>query len=57
MRQQKEILEGRVMRVLKTEPIGVECVVRGYLAGSAWKEYQATGQVAGHPLPKGLLLG
>ena len=57
VRQQKEILEGRVMRVLKTEPIGVECVVRGYLAGSAWKEYQATGQVAGHPLPKGLLLG
>jgi phosphoribosylaminoimidazole-succinocarboxamide synthase len=55
--QQKDVLEGRVMRVLKTEPIAVECVVRGYLAGSAWKEYQALGQVSGHELPQGLQLG
>jgi phosphoribosylaminoimidazole-succinocarboxamide synthase len=34
----------------------VECVVRGYLAGSAWKEYQSTGQVSSHPLPAGLKL-
>ncbi len=57
VRQQKNNLEGRVMRVLKTEPIPVECVVRGYLAGSAWKEYQASGQVAGYQLPEGLFLG
>lgn len=57
IRQQKEILIGRVMRVQKTEPIAVECVVRGYLAGSAWREYQESGQVAGHSLPKGLHLG
>ena len=49
-------LSGRSMLVRKALPLPVECVVRGYLAGSAWKEYQATGQVSGHPLPSGLKL-
>jgi phosphoribosylaminoimidazole-succinocarboxamide synthase len=49
-----EFLEGRSMLVKKTELIPVECVVRGYLIGSGWKDYQATGQVCGIDLPKGL---
>jgi phosphoribosylaminoimidazole-succinocarboxamide synthase len=49
-------LAGRSMLVRKARPLPVECVVRGYLAGSAWKEYQSTGQVSGHPLPAGLKL-
>ena len=49
-------LAGRSMLVRKAPPLPVECVVRSYLAGSAWKEYQATGQVSGHPLPAGLKL-
>ena len=49
-------LAGRSMLVRKAPPLPVECVVRGYLAGSAWKEYQATSQVSGHPLPSGLKL-
>jgi len=47
-------LEGRSMIVRKTEPLPVECVVRGFLVGSGWKDYQATGSVCGIPLPKGL---
>ena len=47
-------LEGRSMVVRKTEPFPVECVVRGYLAGSGWKDYQRTGAVCGIPLPPGL---
>jgi phosphoribosylaminoimidazole-succinocarboxamide synthase len=47
-------LEGRSMIVMKTEVLPVECVVRGYLAGSGWKDYQATGSVCGIPLPAGL---
>jgi len=42
--------------VEKTQPLPVECVVRGYLAGSGWKEYQAGGAVCGVPLPAGLRL-
>jgi phosphoribosylaminoimidazole-succinocarboxamide synthase len=49
-------LEGRSMLVRKTKPLPVECVVRGYLAGSGWKDYQATGAVCGHRLPHGLEL-
>ena len=49
-------LEGRSMIVRKTRPLPVECVVRGYLAGSGWKDYQATGEVCGHKLPGGLQL-
>jgi phosphoribosylaminoimidazole-succinocarboxamide synthase len=44
------------MLVRKARPLPVECVVRGYLAGSAWKEYQASGEVNGQPLPAGLKL-
>jgi phosphoribosylaminoimidazole-succinocarboxamide synthase len=49
-------LEGRTMLVKKTEVFPVECVARGYLAGSGWKEYQAHGTVCGIPLPAGLQL-
>lgn len=47
-------LEGRSMLVKKTDPLPVECVVRGYLTGSSWKDYQKTGTVCGHKLPEGL---
>src|SRR5439155_18502286 len=46
----------RSMLVRKTKPLPVECVVRGYLAGSGWKDYQQTGAVSGVVLPKGLEL-
>ncbi|MBM4037819.1 MAG: phosphoribosylaminoimidazolesuccinocarboxamide synthase [Planctomycetes bacterium] len=49
------VLQGRSMLVVKTEPIRVECVIRGYLAGSGLSEYRKTGTVCGLPLPKGLL--
>jgi phosphoribosylaminoimidazole-succinocarboxamide synthase len=47
-------LRGRSMIVTRAEMFPVECVVRGYISGSAWKEYKATGQVCGIELPKGL---
>ncbi len=47
-------LRGRSMLVRRTEPIPIECVVRGYLSGSGWKEYQAQGSVCGIRLPAGL---
>jgi phosphoribosylaminoimidazole-succinocarboxamide synthase len=47
-------LSGRAMVVKKARPLPVECVVRGYLAGSGWKEYQASGTICGAPLPAGL---
>jgi phosphoribosylaminoimidazole-succinocarboxamide synthase len=47
-------LRGRSMLVRRTEVFPVECVVRGYLSGSGWKDYQRTGQVCGHHLPDGL---
>ena len=53
----REQLAGRSMLVRKTEPLPVECVVRGYLAGSGWKEYQASGTICGQKLPAGLELG
>src|SRR5438093_9779953 len=49
-------LAGRSMIVRKAKPLLVECVVRGYLAGSGWKEYQETQSVCGHKLPAGLKL-
>ena len=49
-----EELRGRSMLVRKAEVLPVECVARGYLAGSAWQEYQSTGKVCGIELPKGL---
>ncbi len=48
-------LDGRTMWVRKTKPLPVECVVRGYLAGSGWSEYQKTRSVCGIPLPEGLV--
>ena len=48
-------LEGRTMLVKKSTPAPVECIVRGYLAGSGWKDYQQTGAVCGIPLPEGLV--
>ena len=47
-------LTGRAMLVRRTEPVPIECVVRGYLSGSGWKGYQATGAVCGIRLPAGL---
>jgi len=49
-----ELLEGRAMLVRKTAPFPVECVARGYLSGSGWKEYLQTGAVCGIALPAGL---
>ncbi|HDI45839.1 MAG TPA: phosphoribosylaminoimidazolesuccinocarboxamide synthase [Candidatus Omnitrophica bacterium] len=49
-----EILEGRSMVVRKTQPVPFECVVRGYLAGSGWRDYKKTGKVSGIALPAGL---
>jgi len=49
-----DTLAGRSMLVRKTQPVPLECVARGYLSGSAWKEYSATGHVCGIPLPPGL---
>ena len=50
----REQLAGRSMLVRKTQPLPIECVVRGYLSGSGWKEYQSTGKVCGIALPSGL---
>ena len=50
-----DILEGRSMLVKKARPIPIECVVRGYLSGSAWKEYATSRSVCGIPLPEGLV--
>ena len=47
-------VRGRAMLVKRLQPLPIEAVVRGYLAGSGWKEYQATGTVCGVPLPPGL---
>jgi phosphoribosylaminoimidazole-succinocarboxamide synthase len=48
------LLAGRSMLVRRTEPLPIECVARGYLSGSGWKDYAATGQVCGIRLPPGL---
>lgn len=50
----RESLEGRSMLVLKCEPLPIECVVRGYLAGSGWKEYRQSESICGIELPGGL---
>ncbi|MEK7332613.1 MAG: phosphoribosylaminoimidazolesuccinocarboxamide synthase [Nitrospirota bacterium] len=51
----KDMLEGRSMLVKKAKPMPVECVVRGYLSGSGWKEYKKSGTVCGIKLPAGLV--
>jgi phosphoribosylaminoimidazole-succinocarboxamide synthase len=53
-RAHADILRGRTMLVRRTEPVPIECVARGYLSGSGWKEYQKTGSVCGVRLPAGL---
>lgn len=50
-----EVLRGRAMLVKKCRPLPVECIVRGYLSGSGWKEYRQSGTVCGIALPKGLV--
>ena len=49
-----DALAGRSMVVRKTQPLPIECVVRGYISGSGWKDYQATGKICGIALPTGL---
>ena len=53
-RRHAVVLRGRTMLARKTEPVPVECVARGYLSGSGWKEYRQTGRVCGIELPAGL---
>jgi phosphoribosylaminoimidazole-succinocarboxamide synthase len=51
----RDMLRGRATLVRRTEPVAFECVVRGYLSGSAWKEYAERGTLAGEPLAAGLV--
>ena len=51
----RSALDGRAMLCVRTDVFPIECVVRGYLSGSAWKEYAARGTLAGEPLPAGLV--
>jgi phosphoribosylaminoimidazole-succinocarboxamide synthase len=53
-RADADMLRGRAMLVTRTEPLSIECVARGYLSGSGWKDYVATGSVCGIGLPAGL---
>jgi phosphoribosylaminoimidazole-succinocarboxamide synthase len=52
--EHREQIDGRAMLTRRTAPVAFECVVRGYLAGSAWSEYRQHGTLAGESLPKGL---
>jgi len=54
LRDAADVLDGRSMLVRKTNPVPIECVARGYLSGSGWKDYRETGAVCGIPLPAGL---
>ena len=54
-RPHKDVLRGRSMLVKKTDPLQVECVARGFISGSGWKDYQRTGAVCGVKLPAGLV--
>lgn len=54
LKSYKDVLRGRSMIVKKAQPLPVECIVRGYLSGSGWKEYQKSGSVCGIRLPAGL---
>ncbi|WP_353685694.1 phosphoribosylaminoimidazolesuccinocarboxamide synthase [Thermodesulfovibrio sp. 3462-1] len=55
LKKYKDILEGRSMLVRKAKPLAVECIVRGYITGSGWKDYQKTGMICGIKLPEGLV--
>jgi phosphoribosylaminoimidazole-succinocarboxamide synthase len=52
--QYRDQLEGRSMLVKKAKPLAIECIVRGYVSGSGWKDYQKTGAICGIQLPAGL---
>src|SRR5256885_1514348 len=52
-RRAADLLQGRSMLVRRTEPLPIECVARGYLSGSGWKDYVATGELCGIALPAG----
>ena len=54
LKKYEQVLRGRSMLVKKTNPLPIECVVRGYLSGSGWKEYREKGSVCGVKLPEGL---
>ena len=54
LRRDADALRGRSMLVTRTEPLPIECVARGYLSGSGWKDYRATGELCGIRLPAGL---
>ena len=54
LRPHADLLRGRAMLVHRAEVFPIECVIRGYLSGSAWKEYRTLGTLAGEPLPAGL---
>ncbi|WP_321392183.1 phosphoribosylaminoimidazolesuccinocarboxamide synthase [uncultured Desulfuromusa sp.] len=53
--QYRDQLEGRSMLTKKAQPLPVECIVRGYISGSGWKEYQQNGSISSIPLPAGLV--
>ncbi len=55
VRRQSEVVKARSMLVKRTEVFPVECVVRGYITGSGWKDYLKTGEICGHQLPAGLV--
>ena len=55
LRRHAAVIRGRSMYVKKLSMLPVECVARGYLTGSGWKDYKSTGKVCGHVLPKGLV--
>ncbi|HIO96495.1 MAG TPA: phosphoribosylaminoimidazolesuccinocarboxamide synthase [Leucothrix sp.] len=55
-KEEREVLEGRSVIVKKLKPLPVEAIVRGYIIGSGWKDYQQTGKVCGIDLPEGLKL-
>lgn len=52
--EQREALKGRIMLCKKTQVVPIECIARGYITGSGWKDYQASGKVCGIELPAGL---
>ncbi len=54
-RRYADVLAGRSMLVKKAKPLPVECIVRGYISGSGWKDYQKTGEICGIGLPEGLV--
>ena len=55
VRKYRSQLQGRSVIVQKAKPLPIECIVRGYITGSGWKDYRATGELCGHKLPVGVL--